>query len=136
VKLALDANLSPHLARAIHALLAPEPGEAVSIAERFGPGVTDQEWIGALHQEGGWAVLTADRRLRTRPHERHALEQSGLVVFILAPGWNQESYWSKAAGVVRWLPRILAAYQAAHPPALFLIPHRWTPAPLRLMKDE
>jgi hypothetical protein len=78
VKLALDANLSLHIARAVHFLLAPEGGAAISIPERFGPGIADRDWIATLHREGGWAVLTQDRKLRTRPHERLALEQSGL----------------------------------------------------------
>jgi len=136
VKLALDANLSPHLARAIYALLAPEDGEAASIPERFGPGIADQDWIAALHAEAGWAVLTQDRKLRSRPHERRALEQSGLVVFILAHGWASELYWQKAAGVIRWLPSMLEAFRAARPPALFAVPHRWTPMPLRPFRER
>lgn len=136
MKLALDANLSLYLARAVHALLAPEGGEATSIPERFGPGVADRDWIAALHDEGGWAVLTQDRKLRTRPHERLALEQSGLVVFILAHGWAPEPYWPKAAGIIRWLPPMLDAFRTAQPPALFAIPHRWTPAPLRPFKER
>ncbi len=131
MKLAFDENLSPHLAHAIHALLTPEGGEAISIPERFGPGIADRDWIGALHAEGGWAVLTQDRKLRTRPQERIALEQSRLVVFILANGWASVAYWDKAAGVVRWLPAMLDAFRVASPPALLSIPHRWAPAPLR-----
>lgn len=136
MKLALDANLSPHLAHAVHALLTPENGEAISIPERFGPGVADRDWIAALHGQGGWAVLTQDRKLRTRPHERLALEQSGLVVFILAHGWGPEPYWQTAAGVIRWLPSMLDAFRAARPPMLFEVPHRWTPALLRPFKDR
>jgi hypothetical protein len=49
-------NLPPSLAQAIHALLAAEHGEAISIRERFGAGVADRDWIAALHTEGGWAV--------------------------------------------------------------------------------
>jgi len=74
VKLALDENLPPALAHAINALLAPSGGQAISIPERCGRGVSDREWIEALQAEGGWAVLTFDRKLRTRPHERLALD--------------------------------------------------------------
>jgi PIN like domain len=131
VKLALDENLPPALAHALHALLAPERGEAVHIRERFGPGVADSDWIAALHGEGAWGVLTLDRKLRTRPHEQRALMQSGLVVFILAHGWAAEPYWPKAAGVIRWVPRMIDALREARPPALFEVPHRWTPHGLR-----
>jgi len=136
VKLPLDENLPPSLARAAHALLQPEGGEAISIPERFGRGFVDIDWIAALHEEGGWAVLTTDRKLRTRPHERLALERSGLVVFILASGWNQEGYWRKAAGVIRWLPSMIDAIARYPPPALLSVPHRWTPAPIRRFQDR
>lgn len=136
MKLAVDENLPPALAHAIDALLAAEGGKAVSIPERFGPGVADLDWITTLRDERGWAVLTADRRLPTRPHERLALMQSGLLFFVLAPGWNQEPYWPKAAGVIRWLPSMLDAYRAVLPPALLDIPYRWRPAALRPQKGR
>lgn len=131
MRLALDENLPPSLAHAIHALLLPEGGEAISIPERLGRGIADPDWIAALHAEGNWAVLTTDRKLRTRPHERMALEQSGLVVFVLAPGWNQEEYWPKAAGGIRWLPMMMEAMTAWRPPVLLSVPHRWTPAAIK-----
>lgn len=131
MKLALDANLFPHLAHAVHQLFIFEHGEGISIPERFGRGVADRDWIVALYKEGGWAVLTQDRKLRTRPHERRALEQSDLVVFILESGCAKESYWIKAAGVVRWLPPMLDAFRDVKPPVLLAIPHRWKPVPLR-----
>ena len=136
MKLALDENLPPSLAHAIDALLVPEGGQAISIPERFGAGIADVEWIAALRQEGGWGVLTADRRLRTRPHERLALMQSGLVFFVLAKGWNQEPYWPKAAGVIRWLPSMIEAFRTVRPPALLAIPYQWTPKPLRSFKER
>lgn len=131
MKLALDENLPPSLAGAVDALLGPYHGQAISIPQRFGAGVADLAWIAALRDQGGWAVLTVDRKLRTRPHEREALGQSGLIVFVLAHGWNQEPYWPKAAGVVRWLPSMIEAASDVTPPALMEIPHRWTPRPLR-----
>ncbi len=130
MKLALDENLPASLAHALHALLKPEGGEAMSIHERLGAGIGDRDWITVLNREGGWAVLTTDRKLRSRPHERLALEQSGLMVFILAQGWNQESYWPKAAGVIRWVPQMIDALARVKPPALLAIPHRWTLKPI------
>jgi hypothetical protein len=35
-----------------------------------------------LDRDGGWAVLTAERRLKTRPHERLALHRSKIVLFF------------------------------------------------------
>jgi len=136
LKLALDENLPPALAHAIHALLVPSGGVAISIPEQFGHGIADRDWMTALHEQGGWAVLTVDRKLRTRPHERLALEQSNLVVFILAAGWNQERYWPKVAGIIRWLPRMMEALDAYKPPALLAVPHRWTTAAIRTLRER
>jgi hypothetical protein len=131
VKVALDENLPPALAHALCALLLPEGGEAISIPERFGRGIHDVDWMGRLREEGGWGFITTDRRLRTRPHERLALRQSGLVGFVLAKGWNQERYWPKAAGIIRWWPVMAETLATASPPALFEVPHRWKPVSLR-----
>jgi hypothetical protein len=134
MKLALDENLPPSLARAIHALLAPDSGEAISIPERFGAGFADRDWIATLREQRGWAVLTADHKLRTRPHERLVLMQSGLIVLVLAHGWSQDPFWPKATGIIRWLPVMLDAWRTTTPPALLEVPHRWSPAKLRPFK--
>jgi hypothetical protein len=134
VKLALDENLPPALAHAINALLAPSGGQAISIPERCGRGVSDREWIEALQAEGGWAVLTFDRKLRTRPARTTRAGQSGLVVFILAHGWNQAGYWAMAAGVIRWLPHMMDAIAKHQPAVLLVVPYRWTPTPISPFK--
>jgi hypothetical protein len=90
----------------------------------------------ASHDEGGWALLMQGRKLHTRPKERIALEQSGLVVFILANGWAPVPYWEKAAGIVRWLPAMLGAFGIVRPPFLLSVPHRRAPAPLRPFRQR
>jgi hypothetical protein len=52
------------------------------VITEFSSGVTDVEWI-TLDKEGGWAVLTKDLRITTRPHERQALDRSHMVYFFL-----------------------------------------------------
>jgi hypothetical protein len=51
------------------------------LREKFPANIRDVEWISALDGEGGWTALTAERRLKTRPHERLALERSQIVSF-------------------------------------------------------
>ncbi len=131
MKLALDENLPPSLAHAVHALLHPEDGLAVSIPERFGRGFKDTDWMTVLGEEDGWAVVTADRKIRTRPLEKKALLDAGLIVFVLAPGWNQEPYWPKVTGIIRWIPSMITAVAAYKPPALLSIPHKFTPATIK-----
>lgn len=63
MKLLLDHNLSPKLARALQALF--DDHEVVSLRDKFRDQTPDEEWITALDREGGWAVLTKDLRLPT-----------------------------------------------------------------------
>jgi hypothetical protein len=54
-----------------------------------------------LDRYGGWAVLTAERRLKTRPHERLALHRSKIVFFF--PTGTSAAH-SRAARLVETQP--------------------------------
>jgi len=82
LKLLLDHNLSPRIARALAILF--EDDQIVALRDRFREDAPDREWLGSLDQEGGWAVLTKDLRLRTRPEERVVLDRVKIVFFFLA----------------------------------------------------
>lgn len=56
MKLLLDHNLSPKLARALQAIF--DEHTIVPLRDRFEKDTTDEAWISALDKEGGWAVLT------------------------------------------------------------------------------
>lgn len=107
MRLLLDNNLSPRLARCLQALFEPEH-EIVHSRDKFSPAALDLEWISALSAEGGWAVLTKDLRLRTRPHERAALDRSNIVFFFLAAGWRKSSVEDIAVRLIRLMPKIAA----------------------------
>jgi hypothetical protein len=87
LKLLLDHNLPPRLARALNELFPNHT--VVALRERFRPDVPDAEWIAALDAEGGWAALTRDLRIRTRPHERAAMDRARVVFFFLAGQWTR-----------------------------------------------
>ena len=124
----VDNNLSPHLARGLHQLSAgEEPRVTVThivdhpSLERTADDVT---WIATLAAEGDWTVLTQDR-LRKSPLEREALRASGLVVFLLERQWAGRSHWDKAAQLVRWWPLVLRVAPTMSAGA-FLMP--WRPS--------
>jgi hypothetical protein len=85
----LDNNLSPYLARALHTLLEPEGDQVIHLTDRFAPDTEDRTWIAALGDEGGWVVISADRRIHRNPIEREAWRRSRLVVFFLSPQWRR-----------------------------------------------
>ncbi|MFG1383936.1 PIN-like domain-containing protein [Xanthobacter versatilis] len=111
MKLLLDHHLSPRLARALHALF--DEHVIVALRDKFDIRASDEEWITALDREGGWAVLTMDLRIRTRPHERAAMDRSRIVFFFLAGAWRGYAVEEQAARLIRLMPKIAAQVDLA-----------------------
>lgn len=107
MKLLLDQNLSPRLAHCLQALFAGDH-EIVALREKFSSDAPDTEWMTSLDQDGGWAVLTKDLRIQTRPHERAALDRSRIVYFFLSGSWTKFTVEETAARLIRWIPKIAA----------------------------
>lgn len=112
MRLLCDNNVSPRIAHCLQALFKSQH-EIVTLRERFAQNATDVEWITALSQQGGWAVLTKDLRLRTRPHERAALDQSRIVYFFLAGSWTKYGVEETATRLIRWVPKMAAQIDLA-----------------------
>jgi PIN like domain len=104
LKLLLDHNLSPRLAKALDALFVEH--EIIALRDKFLADVTDVDWITALDREGGWAVLTKDIRIRQRPHERAALDRSRIVYFFLGGAWRKFTVGETAARLIRLIPKM------------------------------
>ena len=107
MKLLLDHNLAPRIARALNALFDGEH-RIIALRDRFSPDTTDVTWIDALDQERGWAVLTRDIRLRTRPHERATLDRARIVFFFLAGSWSSFTVEETTARLIRLMPKMAA----------------------------
>lgn len=87
MRVIFDENLSPPLARALSALFEGEH-EIVHIRQKFGPRVTDTEWIARLSAEGRWIVISGDSKITKRKAEQAAFRNSRLIGFFLAPALN------------------------------------------------
>ena len=62
MKLLVDNNLPPALGRGLGAMFADDH-EVIHIKDKFGTGsLSDEDWIERLAAEGGWSVLSGDRR--------------------------------------------------------------------------
>jgi hypothetical protein len=103
VKVLFDEHLPPTLARAFHALFAGEH-EIIHLRQKFGPRVTDIEWIDALNRDGRWIIISADRRITRNRAELHAFRKSKLIGFFMAPAL----YKSK---VTKQAERLLALWE-------------------------
>ena len=107
MKAFFDHNLSPHLAHASNVLIRPEGDQVIHLTDRFRPDTGDLAWMSARGDEGGWVVISADRRIHRNRLEREAWRrQSGLVVFFLTPQWRRLRHLEIARHRLRWWPRI------------------------------
>jgi hypothetical protein len=102
VKLLVDHNLSPALARSLAPLFPHH--EFVALTDRFPKDISDVAWMSDLDKDGGWAVLTQDRRIQTKPHERLALDRSHIVFFFLDGAWRKYGVPETAARLIRLVP--------------------------------
>lgn len=82
MKVFLDNNLPPRLAKALAALF-DGIHVVVALREKFPQNVSDIDWISELSKEGGWTVLSSDRRILKNPSEKAALRASNLTAFFL-----------------------------------------------------
>jgi hypothetical protein len=85
----------------------------MALRDSFPENAPDVEWITALSDQGGCAVLTKDLRIRTRPHERAALDRSRIVFFFLAAGWRKYGMEETAARLIRLIPKMAAQCELA-----------------------
>lgn len=102
MKVLLDENLSPALARALSALFE-DTHEIIHLRQKFGPAITDKKWIEALSAEGRWIVISGDRRITKVRSEYQAFRASRLVGFFLAKGLYK-------ARVIKQMERLLALW--------------------------
>ena len=122
MKVLIDENLPPALAKALHALFNGDH-QMVHLRARFGPSVKDREWIEKLSAEGRWIVISGDRRITPRNRvEYAAFRNSRLVGFFLSKGLYK-------APLVRQMEPILALWGAIETQsgivaggAMFLLP--------------
>ena len=95
MKILLDNNLSPRIARALNALFEPDH-EVVSLRDKFPPDTSDAALIDALRREGRWVIVSGDRRItRNRAHAA-AFRDSKLIGFFLSKGLYKSTVQKQA----------------------------------------
>ena len=118
----------------MNVLLSPEGDQVIHLTDRFAANTEDLTWIRALGDEGGWVVISADRRIHRNRLEREAWRRSGLVVFFLTPQWRRLRYIEIAWRLLRWWPRIDEQVRLVAPPAAFELPLAYGAGRLRVLR--
>jgi hypothetical protein len=122
VKLLFDHNISPKVARAINELIRGDQSIAIPLRDKFPVDSTDLDWISRLGNEGGWAVVSGDRRIAKNKAEKAAWLRTDLVGFFLEPALAQLEPREQTWRLIRWLPIIEQQLAIIGGPALFALP--------------
>ena len=95
-------------------------------------GMKDEDLLGALKESGiKQALITTDRAMRRRRHERSAVASTGAVVIVGVSNWNQtSSLWDRARMMLWWWPTIAESARSANPGTFLELPWRQGVKPL------
>ena len=121
MKVLVDENLPPALARSLHALFNDEH-EIVHVREKFGAGISDREWISSLNAEGRWIVLSGDRRITRNKAEYHAFRSSKLIGFFLSKGLHKAPITKQAARILTLWDTMCQLADSVQGGAMFELP--------------
>lgn len=108
----IDENFAPQLAKSLNLiqehlnLKEKNRYKVISIQDRFGRGVQDEDWIPIAGKEGA-IVITQDLRIQTTRHQRDLYIKYGLgVFFIKAPSKKGFSFWEMTMQLIKRWPEI------------------------------
>jgi hypothetical protein len=123
LKVQLDENLPSSLARALHCLAEADNHEVLHVTELVPKGTPDVDLFAAVAKAKVQVHITQDHHHR-KAIERDAIAAAGLIVFVLNKGWASQGFYSKAARLVEWWPRIVEQAESVSPHAIFRVPWR------------
>lgn len=107
MKVLIDNDLPPRLAIALNAVVEVDGDLVTSVRSKFGRGdLKDEEWICALGQEGGWAVISADMRIAKKRPSRELFIRQGLVGFFLSSSLQKSPLHLQASRLLFLWPAI------------------------------
>ena len=132
MKIAFDEHVAPAIVRVFQVL--SEEGfllgyEFVSAGTYHDhandPRNDDRPWLRRFADDGGRIILSGDRKMRARPHERAALKEAGFVVFFFGPAWDELDKLSRAATIMRWWATVEEKVKSAPAGSFWQVPCGW-----------
>lgn len=125
MRIYFDENFSPGLVEGLRRIQDGRRSDDImvfSVAEEFGRGAPDEEWIPGIAKRHG-VVITQDLNIHRTRAQWELCRANKIGVFFIKPpkkGWN---YWDIVQLVVRWWPDISHRAKNHERPFGFLIEH-------------
>lgn len=126
MKIYLDENLPPQLARGINILEQPNKQgfEIYSTVDDFGKGVSDEDWIPRVGQVNG-IVITKDLNIHKTKHLFELYRKNGIGVFFFkAPSKTGYTYWEIVVEIIKRWEEIKILSKKTHTPFAYRITKR------------
>ena len=104
MKLLVDNNLPPRMARGLAALFVGEH-HVEHIKDKFGTGsLKDEEWIAKLAEEGKWAFLSGDIQIARKRPSRESVLRSNLIGFFPMPSILRRPFEEQVIRILKAWP--------------------------------
>jgi hypothetical protein len=115
LKVFVDNNLPPALARGLNTLFA-DTHHVICHSDKFGKShIADEEWIPALGAEGGWIIVSGDLNIARKRPSRELFLRSNLVGFFPRAAVMELPLARKAARILYVWDRIERIAQDIRP---------------------
>ncbi len=99
-----DENLSHRISAGLNAMedgSSAEGNVVLHVAEEYGAGIADEEWLPAVAERGA-TVITLDLNIRRRQSQWEICQKHGLGVFFFRPPkGNMPKYWDLIAWITK-----------------------------------
>lgn len=106
MKVRADEHVSPKIVQIVHDIALTLPFDLTSVFKAGHQGTEDQYWVTAFAEEGGTAIISADKDFFKKPHQVVAIDNTGLMVVYLPPKWANAPGYLQTAHILMWWPRI------------------------------
>ncbi len=110
-----DEHIAKAIVVAIRDIALDPAWEISSIHDVGDVGDDDVHWITKFADDGGDAILSADRDFFTLEPQVNAVFDTGLKLIHLPPKWGQARGYLQAAHILQWWRRIEAGIEQMKP---------------------
>ena len=106
MKIRADEHVAQAIVEAVRGIALSDSWELTSVKEVGDKGLGDVHWITKFANDGGHAILSADKDFLKTPPQVMAVFQTGLKVIYLPPQWQNAEGRLQAAHILLWWRRI------------------------------
>lgn len=139
MKVAFDQHVPSTLAKVFIALSKEKviqkccQGLIFETAAEYAPQASDRDyikssdvpWLDRFAESKGHAIISGDKKMRQRPHERLALYQHDFVVIFFEASWSEWDFYKKSALMLHWWPQITTKIKTADKGTFWVVPADW-----------